>query len=122
MGHQKRPLQRSFKGETYDHGRAWLGFPRRVSLVTYLFIRINCWWSSLLLDYDEELREQAINVVRNLADNGADAVFEGLGTERLAVCMESALISPNDNIVAQVRPLLPATPSIKLSVGVTGDR
>ena len=61
---------------------------------------------SLLLDYDEELREQAVNVVRNLADNASDFVFEGLGTDRLAVCMESTLVSSNDNIVTQVGVLL----------------
>lgn len=58
--------------------------------------------SSLLLDYDEELREQAVNVVRNLADNDSDFVFEGLGTDRLAVCLEPTLISSNENIVTQV--------------------
>ena len=62
---------------------------------------------SLLLDYDEELREQAVNVVRNLADgNDSDFVFVGVGPDVLAVCLESALMSPNENIVTQVCSLL----------------
>ncbi|KAF8498328.1 ARM repeat-containing protein [Gautieria morchelliformis] len=57
--------------------------------------------AALLLDYDEEIREQAVNVVRNLADNDSDFVFEGLGPVRLAGCLESTLISPNESIVTQ---------------------
>ncbi|KAF8575788.1 ARM repeat-containing protein [Ramaria rubella] len=57
--------------------------------------------AALLFDYDEGIREQAVSIVRNLADKSANFVFEGLGADRLAVCIESSLISPNENIVTQ---------------------
>jgi hypothetical protein len=74
--------------------------------------------SSLLLDYDEELREQAVSVVRNLADNNdSDFVFEGLGADRLAACLEPTLTSPNENIVTQVCAFLPEITQAKYYVG-----
>ncbi|KIJ34679.1 hypothetical protein M422DRAFT_233362 [Sphaerobolus stellatus SS14] len=57
--------------------------------------------AALLLEYTEDIREQAVCIVRNLSDNDADFVFEGLGNERLAVCLESALISNNEGILLQ---------------------
>ena len=74
---------------------------------------------SLLLDYDEELREQAINVVRNLADgNDSDFVFRGLSPDRLAVCLEPTLISPNENIITQVCALVPMIFKLTLAKGL----
>ncbi|KAF8522202.1 ARM repeat-containing protein [Hysterangium stoloniferum] len=55
----------------------------------------------LLLEHDVELREQAVTVLRNLADNDWDLVYDNLGTDRIAVCIESALTSANDGIVTQ---------------------
>jgi len=54
-----------------------------------------------LLEHDVDLREQAITVLRNLADNDWDLVYDNLGTDRIAACIESALTSANDGIVTQ---------------------
>ncbi|GJJ12063.1 hypothetical protein Clacol_006304 [Clathrus columnatus] len=57
--------------------------------------------TTLLRDPEEEICEQAITIVRNLADNDPDLLFEGIGLEHLGGSLEHALKSPNPYILEQ---------------------
>ena len=57
----------------------------------------------LLSDPDEDVQEQAFNVVRNLteSEDGIAMVFKEVGKEVLT-CVTAGLSSGNDNVVLQV--------------------
>ena len=57
----------------------------------------------LLSDPDEDVQEQAFNVVRNLteSEDGIGMVFKEVGKEVLS-CVTAGLSSGNDNVVLQV--------------------
>jgi armadillo repeat-containing protein 8 len=57
----------------------------------------------LLSDQDEDVQEQAFNVVRNLteSEDGIAMVFKEVGKEVLG-CITVGLNSVNDNVVLQV--------------------
>jgi hypothetical protein len=59
--------------------------------------------SRLLGDRDEDVQEQAFNVVRNLteSEDGIAMVFKEVGKEVLG-CITAGLSSENDNVVLQV--------------------
>lgn len=59
----------------------------------------------LFADPDEKIQEQAFYVVRNLAEDefGIDLVFQELGSDVLLNSMISALESPYEEVVLQVR-------------------
>lgn len=58
----------------------------------------------LLADPEEGVREQAFNVLRNLAENedGIEMVFHELGVEVLMKHLETALYSSEEDVVLQV--------------------
>ena len=60
-------------------------------------------FSRLLSDPDEDVQEQAFNVVRNLteSEDGIAMVFKEVGKEVLS-CVTAGLGSGNDNVVLQV--------------------
>lgn len=58
--------------------------------------------SRLLHNSDEGICEQAVIIIRNLADNDPDLLFETIGLERLSDSMEYVLGSSSPDILHQV--------------------
>ena len=72
-------------------------------IIFLLFLLYICSFFRLLSDPDEDVQEQAFNVVRNLteSEDGIGMVFKEVGKEVLS-CVTAGLSSGNDNVVLQV--------------------
>ena len=82
-----------------------LGWPHLVEYVFlyHLLIFLLYPFFRLLNDPEEDVQEQAFNVVRNLteSEDGIAMVFKEVGKEVLS-CITAGLRSGNDNVVLQV--------------------
>ena len=94
--------------ETKRDVMSHLGWSHLVEYVFILssfdtFVYVYATFFRLLSDPDEDVQEQAFNVVRNLTESeeGIAMVFKEVGREVLS-CVTAGLSSGNDNVVLQV--------------------